>query len=257
MIHQTAHVHPEAQIDETAEVGPFCVIGPHVRIGKKTRLRSHVVVEGWTEIGEENDIYQFASLGAIPQDLKYKGEPTRLIVGNRNVIRESVTLNLGTVQGGGKTQVGDENLLMAYVHLRHDCIVGSHTVLANSAGFAGHCIVEDYAIVGGMVGVQQAIHIGKHSYIAAKTGIDRDCPPFAIVGRAMPPYLRGANIVGMRRRGFPAETITQLNEALKLWGRSEVNKDQCLLEIESQFGEVAEVQELVTFIRESRSGVIK
>jgi len=161
MIHPTAIVNKGAEIDSSAEIGPYCVIGPNVRIGRGTELRSHVVVDGWTEIGEHNTVFPFAVLGSVPQDLKYKGERTRLVVGDHNTIREAVTLNMGTVQGGGETRIGDHNLLMSYVHLGHDCIVRNHCVITTAVGLAGHVIVDDFAVLGGMTGVAQFLRVGE------------------------------------------------------------------------------------------------
>lgn len=257
MIHPTAVVDRKAELDPSVEVGPYCLIGPHVRIKKGTRLLSHVVVEGWTEIGENNTIYPFSVIGAIPQDLKYKGEPTKVEIGNGNTIRESVTINLGTVQGGGVTRVGDHSLLMGYTHLGHDCIVGNHCILSNYGGLAGHVIIEDYAILGGMVGVSQFVRVGAYSYIGGQSGLERDVPPFCIALGARPCALKGANIVGLRRRGFPAETIQKINDTIKLWVRPDIQKEQCLLEIESQYGEVPEIQQFTSFIRKSESGVVR
>ncbi len=257
MIHPTAIVHPEAQLDPSVEVGPWCTVGPNVKIGKGTRLISHVVVDGWTEMGEDNVVFPFAVLGAIPQDLKYKGEPTRLIIGNNNRIRESVTLNLGTVQGGGETRVGDHCLLMAYTHLGHDCKVGDHVIIANVGTLAGHVTVEDYATIGGQTGVVQFCRVGAYSYVGGQSGIEKDVPPFSIALGSRPITIKGANIVGLRRRGFSAETIQKINEAIKLWTRPDVQKEQCLLEIESQYGECPEIQRFVQFIRKSESGVAR
>ena len=257
MIHSSSFVHPEAQLDPSVEVGPFCTVGKHVKIGRGTKLMSHVVVDGWTEIGQDNIIFPFSVLGAVPQDLKYKGEPTRLVIGNRNTIRESVTLNLGTVQGGGVTKVGDDCLLMAYTHLGHDCLVGNHCIIANSGGLAGHVILEDYSFIGGMTGISQFVRVGAHSYIGAQSGLDRDVPPFCITIGSRPCAIKGANIVGLRRRGFPSDTIQKINEALKLWIRPDSPREQCLLEIESQYGELAEIQQLIQFIRKSETGVVR
>ncbi len=257
MIHPTAIVHPEAKLHSTVQVGPYCVIGPNVTVGAHTVFHSHVVVEGWTTIGESNEFFSFSVIGAVPQDLKYKGERTELIIGSHNTIRECVTLNLGTVQGGGKTAVGDHNLLMAYVHLGHDCIVKNHCILANSVGLAGHVLVEDYANIGGMVGVSQFVRVGMHCYVGGKSTIDRDVLPFSIVVGERPAEIKGANIIGLRRKGYKPETITAINESIKLWKRTDVTKDQCLLEIETQFGEVPEVQQMVQFIKKSDAGCIK
>ncbi len=257
MIHPSAFVHPEAQIDSSVEIGPWCTVGPHVKIGKGTRLISHVAVDGWTEIGENNTFFPFGVIGAIPQDLKYNGEATKLIIGNQNTIREGVTLNLGTVQGGGLTKVGDHNLLMAYTHLGHDCIVGNHCVIANYGGLAGHVILEDYVILGGMTGVSQYVRIGTHAYIGGQSGLERDVPPYVIALGARPCLLKGANIVGLRRRGFVADRIQKINEAIKLWVRTDIQKEQCLLEIESQYGELPEIQNFIQFIRKSETGVVR
>ncbi len=256
-IHTTAQVHPEAQIADTVEIGPWCTIGAGVKIGAHTRLMSHVVIEGWTEIGENNVIFPFAVLGAIPQDLKYKGEKTKLVIGNSNTIREAVTINLGTAQGGGVTSVGDHTLLMAYTHLGHDCRIGNHCIIANYGGFAGHVEVDDYATFGGMIGVSQFVRVGAYAYIAGQSGLERDVPPFCIAMGSRPSILKGANIVGLRRRGMTAEKIQKINEAIKLWIRHDVQKEQCLLEIESQYGEVPEIGQFVSFIRKSEIGVVR
>lgn len=257
MIHPTAVVDPEATIDPQAQIGPFCMIGPNVSVGRNTILKSHVVVEGWTEIGEGNVIYPFSVLGAVPQDLKYRGEPTQLLIGNFNTIRESVTLNLGTVGGGGVTRIGDHCLIMAYTHLGHDCIIGNHCIIANYGGLAGHVTLEDYVTIGGMTGVSQFVRVGAHAYIGGQSGLERDVPPFSIVMGARPTLLKGTNLVGLKRRGFRAETIQKINDAMKLWGRPDIQKEKCLQEIESQLGGVSEVQGLVDFIRGSETGVVR
>lgn len=257
MIHPTAQIHPEAKIDPSVEIGPWCTVGAHVRIGKGTRLISHVAVDGWTEIGEGNTFFPFSMIGAIPQDLKYKGEATKLLIGNGNTIRESVTLNLGTVQGGGVTSVGDGNLLMAYVHLGHDCRVANHCIIANYGGLAGHVTLEDYVTIGGMTGISQFVRVGMHAYIGGQSGLEKDVPPFSIALGSRPCQIKGTNIVGLRRRGFAAEQIQKINEAIKLWTRHDVQKEQCLLEIESQYGEFAEIQRFVSFIRASEAGTVR
>ncbi len=257
MIHATAMIHPEAQIDSSVDIGPWCTVGARVKIGRGTRLVSHVVVDGWTEVGEDNVIYPFSVLGAIPQDLKYNGEPTQLILGHKNVIRESVTLNLGTVQGGGVTRIGNECLIMAYTHLGHDCIVGNNCIIANYGGLAGHVVLEDYVTIGGMCGISQFVRVGNHAYIGGQSGLERDVPPFTIALGARPCLIKGANIVGLRRRGFPGERIQKVNEAIKLWIRPDIQKDACLLDIESQYGDIPEIQAFLTFIRKSEIGVVR
>ncbi|RYZ67986.1 MAG: acyl-ACP--UDP-N-acetylglucosamine O-acyltransferase [Proteobacteria bacterium] len=256
-IHATAIVSPDAKIDPSVEIGPFCTVGPHVIIGKGTKLLSHVVVDGWTTIGDDNVFFPFSVVGAVPQDLKYKGEKTEMIIGHRNTIRESVTLNLGTVQGGGVTQMGDDNLLMAYSHLGHDTIIGNHCILANSAALAGHVTFEDYVTLGGQSGVAQFVRVGSHTYLGGQSAVEKDIPPFCIAMGGRPILIRGANIVGLRRRGFSAEVITKINEAIKLWTRHEVQKEQCLLEIESQYADTKEIADFIKFIRASEHGVAR
>ncbi len=204
-----------------------------------------------------NTIFPFAVLGAVPQDLKYKGEKTELIVGDHNTIRESATLNLGTVQGGGKTVIGSHCLLMAYTHIGHDSIVGNHVIIANSGTIAGHVTIEDYANIGGLTGVVQFARVGAHCYIGGQSGVDRDVPPFTVVMGARPCSVKGANIVGLRRRGFSSDTITKINEAIKLWSRPDVEKKQCLAEISLQYGDLPEVARFVQFIETSQSGVVR
>lgn len=257
MIHPSAIIHPEAKVHPEAEIGPFCVLGAKVSVGKGTRLISHVAVDGWTDIGEHNVLFPYSYVGAVPQDLKYKGEPTRLVIGNHNTIRESVTINLGTVQGGGATKIGDHNLLMAYVHLGHDCVIGNHCIIVNYVGLAGHVTLEDYVTLGGMTGVSQFIRVGSHAYIGGQSGLEKDVPPFCIAVGSRPCNIKGANIVGLRRRGFSAETIMRINEAIKLWARADVQREQCLLEIDAQYGQIPEIQQFVSFIRTSEAGVVR
>ncbi len=257
MIHPTSQISPGAEIDPSVEIGPWCTIGSRVKLGRGTRLMSHVVIDGRTEIGEDNVIFPFSVLGAIPQDLKYKGEPTQLIIGNHNTIREGVTLNLGTAQGGGVTRIGNHSLLMAYTHLGHDCIVGNHCIIANYGGLAGHVILEDYVTIGGMTGVSQFVRVGAHSYIGGQSGLERDVPPYVIAVGSRPCSVKGTNIVGLKRRGFPTEKIQKINEAIKLWTRADIQKEQCLLEIESQYGDIPEIQIFTSFIRKSETGVVR
>ncbi len=256
-IHPTATVDTKAELASGVVVGPYCTVGPNVKIGKGTKLVSHVVVDGWTTIGEENEIFPFATLGLVPQDLKYKGERTELTIGNRNSIREYVSAHLGTAQGGGFTRIGDGNLLMGYVHLGHDVIVGNSAILANYVGVAGHVVIDDHAIIGGQSGVNQFVRVGAHTYIGGHSAIERDVPPYCIGVGSRPMQIKGANIVGLRRRGFSADTISRINEAIKLWTRADVEKERCLLEIESQYGEFPEVMAFVNFIRKSESGVTR
>lgn len=261
-IHPSSLVHPKAQLDIGVKIGPWCVVGEHVRIGKKTHLRSHVVIEGDTALGEENVVFPFAVLGGAPQDLKYRGEPTQLRIGNRNTIRESVTINLGTVTGDSVTRVGDGNLLMAYVHLGHDCFVHNHCVLANSVGLAGHVHVHDYAILGGMTGVSQFVRVGAHSYVAGQSGVDKDVLPYSTAIGSRPFYVKGTNIVGLKRRGFSAQQIGWVHDAIQKWISSDLSKDQALKAIEGIASENADAAStvlapIIQFIRTGEHGIAR
>ena len=214
-IHASALVDPGARLADDVEVGPFTVIGPHVQFGRGTRIGSHCVIEGRTTIGEDNEIFQFTSLGAAPQDKKYKGEPTRLEIGDRNTIREFCTLNLGVPQAGGITTVGHDNWIMAYTHIAHDCHVGNHTTLANNTTLAGHVHLGDWVTVGGLTGIHQFVKIGAHAMVGFASAVSQDVPPFMLVD-GNPLAVRGYNVVGLRRRGFSAERIAAVKQMHKL-----------------------------------------
>ena len=214
-IHPTAIVQAGAQLDASVTIGPYTVIGPHVRIGAGTEVGAHCVIQGHTCIGQDNHIYPFASLGAAPQDKKYAGEPTQLQIGDRNTIREFCTFNTGTVQDRGITQIGDDNWIMAYVHIAHDCIVGQHTILANNATLAGHVRVGDWAIIGGLTGIHQYTQVGAHVMAGFASHISQDVPPFMMVD-GNPLAGRGCNLEGLRRRGFSAERIATVKHMHRL-----------------------------------------
>ena len=214
-IHPTAVVDAQARIDSTVSIGPYCVIGPQVTIGGGTTVAAHCVIEGHTTIGPDNRIFQFASLGAAPQDKKYAGEPTRLEVGARNTIREFCTLNLGTAQDRGVTTIGDDNWIMAYVHVAHDCVVGHQTILANNATLAGHVQIGDYAIIGGLTGIHQFTHVGAHVMAGFASHISQDVPPFMMVD-GNPLSVRGLNLEGLRRRGFSPARIAAIKQMHRL-----------------------------------------
>ncbi len=217
-IHPTAIVDPRAELDSSVTVGPYAVIGPEVKIGPGTSVGPHTVIEGRTTIGADNRIFQFASLGAANQDKKYRGEPTELVIGDRNVIREFTTFNVGTVQGGGVTRLGDDNLMMAYTHLAHDCQVGNHTIFANNAQIAGHCEVGDYFIFGAFTVVHQFVRLGAHGMTAMSTTLFADQPPF-VMSQGAPAQARSMNFEGLRRRGFSAERITAVKAMHKAFYR--------------------------------------
>ena len=214
-IHPTAVIEPGAQLADDVSVGPFCHIGPHVTIGPGTRLISHATILGHTTLGSHNTIWPYATLGAEPQDLKYHGEDSLLIIGNHNTIRESVTIHIGTENGGGETRVGNDNLIMVGTHIAHDCIVGNHVIMANSVHLAGHIVVEDHVVVSGATGIHHYVTLGQYAFIGGMTRVVHDAPPFMIV-EGNPSSVRGVNIVGLTRHQFPSETLNRLKEAYRL-----------------------------------------
>ncbi len=214
-IHPTAIVAESARLDPTVTVGPYAVVGPQVTIGPGTSVGAHCVIEGHTTIGADNRIFQFASLGAAPQDKKYAGEPTRLVIGDRNTIREFCTFNLGTTQDRGVTTIGDDNWIMAYVHIAHDCVVGNQTILANNATLAGHVQVADQAIIGGLTGIHQFVKVGAHVMAGFASHISQDVPPFMMVD-GNPLAVRGLNLEGLRRRGFSAARVAAIKQMHRL-----------------------------------------
>ncbi len=230
MIHPTAIVDPLAQIDSSVSIGPYSIIGPHVRIGAGTTVGPHCVIEGHTTIGADNRIFQFASLGAVPQDKKYAGEPCELVIGNRNTIREFTTFNIGSPGGGGVTRVGDDNWLMAYVHLAHDCVVGNHTIMANNSQLAGHVSVGDWAILGGFTVVHQFVRIGAHSMTAMCALLFADLPPY-VMCQGQPAAARSMNYEGLKRRGFSAERIAAVKAMHKALYRDGLTLDKAQAQI--------------------------
>jgi len=256
MIHPTAIIHPTAQLDATVSVGPYTIIGEQVTIGAGTQVGAHVVIERWTEIGRDNQIFQFASVGAAPQDLKYKDEETWLVVGDRNRIREFATLHRGTVDGGGRTVVGSDNLFMAYAHVAHDCRVHNRVVMANAATLAGHVEVEDQAILGGLVAVHQFCRVGCHTMVSGGSMIAQDIPPYTIAQGDRAKTI-GINLVGLKRRGFSEDTIRGIKNAYRLVFRSGLRLEEALEQIDRDYGTIPEVQHFAMFIKESQRGVAR
>jgi UDP-N-acetylglucosamine acyltransferase len=258
-VHPTSIIHPEAKVHPSCEIGPFCTIAANVVIGAENRLMSHVVIESNVTIGERNVFYPFSVIGGLPQDLKYRGEKTVLTIGNNNVIRESVTLNVGTEGGGGITSVGDHNLLMAYVHLGHDTRLGSHTVIANSCQIAGHVTIEDWAIIGGISGVSQFVRVGAHSYVGGCSAVDRDVAPFSMGRGSTGNYeVLGMNLVGLKRRKFSDEDISALQEVNKLFFKDRsLEKEASLQRLEEKLGSNKTVQQFIRFVRSSEKGTYR
>jgi UDP-N-acetylglucosamine acyltransferase len=256
MIHPTAIVDSRAKIAPGVEIGPYSIIGADVEIGENTVIGPHVVIKGHTRIGRENRIFQFASLGEVPQDKKYAGEPTRLEIGDRNTIREFCTLNLGTAQDAGVTRVGDDNWIMAYVHIAHDCQVGNKTTFANNAQLAGHVVVEDWAILGGYTGVHQFCRIGAHVMTAVGTVVLQDVPPYLMAaGNTAQPY--GINVEGLKRRGFSAESLTALKRAYRTLYKSGLLLEEAKLKLAEEAATQPDVQRFVDFLAVSRRGIIR
>jgi UDP-N-acetylglucosamine acyltransferase len=260
LIHPSAIVHPQAQLDSTVRVGPYAVVGPKLRIGAHTTVGPHCVLEGDTEIGCHNQIFQFASLGAQPQDKKYAGEPTQLIIGDRNTIREFCTFNTGTVQDGGVTRIGNDNWIMAYVHIAHDCVVGHNTILANNATLAGHVHVGDWVILGGLTGVHQFTRIGAHAMAGFASHISQDVPPFMMVD-GNPLAVRGFNIEGLRRRGFGEQRLRAVKQMHRLLYRQGLTLEAARAAIAALAVELpeaaADVQAMLDFLAASQRGIAR
>jgi len=251
-----AIVSPRAELAADVAVGPFSVIGPGVRIGPGTVVGPHVVITGETTIGADNQIFQFASLGDAPQDKKYAGEPTRLEIGDRNVFRESCTINRGTIHDKGVTRIGHDNLFMAYSHVAHDCVVGSNTVFANCASLAGHVEIGDWVILGGLSAVHQHCKIGAHAFLAGGAIVTRDVPPYVMVaGNPSSPHM--VNSEGLKRRGFTEEQVRSVREAYRLVYRSDLKLSEALERLEPSAREQPELRLFVDFIRSSTRSIIR
>ncbi|MGB1172206.1 MAG: acyl-ACP--UDP-N-acetylglucosamine O-acyltransferase [Marinobacterium sp.] len=256
MIHPQAIIDPSAKLAEGVEVGPWSYIGPDVEIGANTRIESHVVVKGPTKIGSGNHIFQFASVGEDCQDKKYAGEPTELIIGDNNVIREGVTIHRGTIQDKSLTQIGSHNLLMAYVHVAHDCVVGDHTILANNAALAGHVHVGDHTILGGFTAVHQFCHIGAHVMCGAGTVVLQDIPSYTLAtGNPASPH--GINAEGLKRRGFSPESIRALKNAYKTIYRKNLSLSDAITKLESLEASESALTPLIESLRNSSRGIIR
>ncbi len=256
-IHPTAIVDPAARIASSAAIGPYSIVGPEVEIGSGTRLMAHVYVEGPTWIGEDNLFFPYSTVGVASQDLKYKGERAETRIGNRNKIREFVTIHRGTQGGGLLTAIGDDNLLMAYVHVAHDARIGNHVVLANGVTVGGHVEVGDWAVIGAFTGIHQFCRIGRHAMIGGYSVITQDVLPYSLTVGERPVKVFGANRTGLERRGFPTETIEALQRALRILTHSGLNTTQAVERIRAEGPVCAEVEELLAFIRASQRGVIK
>lgn len=255
-IHPTAVVHPGAKLSEGVEVGAYSVIGEHVSVGKGTRIASHVLVEGWTTIGERNHIFPFSSIGTPPQDIGYKNEETYLLIGNDNVIRECATIHRATTKEDRSTVIGNGNFLMAYSHVAHDCKLGNNIIMANSVALGGHIVIGDCAILGGIVAVHQFVQIGSYAIIGGQSAVSQDIPPYvsAAGNRAK---LYGLNLVGLKRRGFSDDIINTLKKVYKIIFRSGLTQEEAFRRVESEFAGSREAMHLVEFMKRSKRGVTR
>lgn len=255
-IHATAIVAPDAVLGEGVEIGAYGIVGPGVVIGARTRIGTHAVVHCYTRLGEDNIVHSFASVGDAPQDKKYKGEPTRLEIGDRNVIRECVTLNRGTTKDRGVTTIGSDNLFMAYSHVAHDCVVGNQCVLANSSTLGGHVVLGDWVIMGGFAAVHQFCKVGPHAFLANNAAVTRDVPPYvmAVGGPAKP---HSINSEGLKRRGFSPQQIRNLRNAYRVLYRSGLRLEQALEQLTAAAREQPELQLLVDFIPQSTRSLVR
>jgi UDP-N-acetylglucosamine acyltransferase len=255
-IHPTAVVDPHAELATDVEIGPYVVIGANVKIADGTRIQSHAVIDGITTIGRDNVVFPFATVGTIPQDLKYRGERSELIIGDKNIIREFASLNPGTVGGGMITRVGNQNLLMMYCHIAHDCIVGNRNVIANGATLGGHVVIDDNVIVGGLVGIHQFVRIGSGAILGAGSMVSKDVPPFcnATGDRAK---LHGLNVEGMKRRGFDKVKIDAIHKAYRIVFRSKLQTNTALERVRKELPALQELEQFISFIAASERGICR
>ena len=256
-IHPTAIVDSQARIAASAEVGPYCIIAADVEIGERTRLMAHVYVEGVAIIGEDNVFYPYTTVGVASQDLKYQGERSETRIGNRNQVREFITIHRGTEGGGLITRIGDDNLLMAYTHIAHDVQIGNHTILANGVTFAGHVVVGDWAVIGAFSGVHQFCRVGRHAMIGGYSVITQDVLPYSMTVSPREVKIFGANKTGLERRGFSADSIETLHKAFRLLTKSSLNTAQALERIRAELEPSSEIEELLAFIDSSERGFVK
>jgi UDP-N-acetylglucosamine acyltransferase len=256
-VHPTAILDPRAKVSASCKIGPYCIVGADVELGENCRLESHVVIEGPTKIGPDNLFFAFCAIGMAPQDVTYKGEPTRLEIGHHNEIRECVTINRGTVKGGGLTRVGSHLLIMAYTHIGHDCMIEDHAMLVNGATLGGHVTVEEWAVVGALCPVHQFVRIGAHSYVGGGTTITQDVLPYSMTSAARDTHAYRMNKVGLERRGFSKERIAKIHHAYKILLASKMNTSQALEKLKLQTDRGEDVEMLIRFIEASERGVIK
>lgn len=254
-IHPTAVVHPKAELADDVVIGPYCIVGEHVSIGRGTTLVSHVCVDGWTEIGERCQVHPFASIGGPPQHLHYKGEPTKVIIGDDNILREYVTVNRATVQGGGVTSLGHHNFLMAYAHVAHDCHLGNHLIMANSTNLAGHITIGDYAIIGGLTGIHQFVRVGAYAMVGGCCGLTQDVAPFTRAAGGYRARMYGINYIGLKRQGFANDQLAVLKRAYDLLFRSGHRLAESVKLVRNEFASHPHVMEMAAFVDGTKRGL--
>jgi UDP-N-acetylglucosamine acyltransferase len=256
-VHPTAIIHPRAQVASSVTVGPYSLIGENVELGEGTEVMSHAVIDGHTRMGKNNRVFPYASIGLAPQDLKYGGEPTRVEIGEGNSIREFVTIHRGTMEGEGVTRIGSHNLLMAYVHIAHDCVLGNNIIMANGASLAGHVLIQDHATVGAFTMIHQFCRIGAYCFLGSATLVNQDILPYSKTSAPRPVEVYGTNRIGLERRGLAKEDLKDLEAAFRLLTRSKLNTTQALEAIQAKGFQSPHVKALVEFIRTSERGVAK
>ncbi len=255
LIHPSAIISPKAELAEDIEIGPFVVIEDDVSIGRGTKIECGAIIKSYTRIGCNNHIHPHAVIGNIPQDLKFHGEVSYIEIGDNNQIREFATINRGTEGGGGVTRIGNNNLLMTYTHVSHDCVLGNNIVMSNNATLAGHIQIQDGAIIGGLSALHQFVRVGKKAFVGGMSGFSQDLPPY-MMAAGVRGYVQGPNLVGLRRMGLPTATISAIRKAFKLIWLSGIPRQEALEQLESEYADITEIQEIVTFIRESQRGIV-
>jgi UDP-N-acetylglucosamine acyltransferase len=257
LIHKTAVIARGAELGADVEVGPFCVVGPKVRLGDRTKLVSHVSVEGRTTLGPDCAVHPFAAIGQPPQDLKYQGEDTAIEIGSGNIIRENVTIHRGSGSGGGLTQVGDSNFIMAYAHIAHDCHIGSHVIMANHATLAGHVTIEDHVVISGLLGIHQNVTVGEYTMVGGMSRISNDVPPYVIVAGSEKPKLYGINSVGLKRGGFTDEEVSTLKSAYKILFRSKETLEDAIRRVKADLTQTRHIKHLLGFLETHKRGMYR
>jgi UDP-N-acetylglucosamine acyltransferase len=255
-IHKTAIIHPGAKIGRNVEIGPYSIIEGNVEIGDGTVIGPHVIIDGWTRIGKNNQIFHGASIGLVPQDMKFKGEKSYLFIGDNNIIRENVTIHRGTEEGGGETRIANNNLIMAYSHVAHDCQLGNHLILSNAVNLAGHVFLEDYVVIAGLTGIHQFVRIGKMAMVGAHSKVVKDVPPYILVD-GHPARVNGINVVGLRRNGVNPDLRQEIKRAYKILYRSNLNITQAILKMDQELDASEEIEHFLRFLRNAQRGICR